>query len=152
MKKIVLFCSLVLISVFMFSMVCTALDSPVAPTYTPTKPDSGIKGDSIVVANETPGNVGNESYNSPGNSPKAHIDAATARTTKNPGNYDNNSGKDDPNSPNYTGNRSVRPDGSNTSPDTAASKPHYEIAVAGLTLVLTVLFAAAKSGRKVKEN
>ena len=153
MKRILLIFSLIFKVALVFSQVCIALDSPVAPTLTNTNPAAGIKGGSFVIPNQNPGNLANESYNSPGYSVRTGNNfSGSGRTTRNAGNYDNNSGKDDPASPNYTGNRNVSPDNSYTSPDTSAAKPHYEIAVAGAALAFVVLFTVAKTHRKVEEN
>lgn len=63
------------------------------------------------------------------------------------GNYDDNEGKDDPNSPNYTGNRDATKDGSDKSPDTSASAP-----VAGIAALAVCSVAAVTSLSLKKEN
>ncbi|GEM_PF-3949158 len=65
---------------------------------------------------------------------------------------DSNNGKDDPNSPNYTGKVNVSKDGSSKSPDTATGPNYAPVIVAVVTLIGTFAFAGTALKKKESSN
>lgn len=122
MKKLLAICALMLAAALLFvnlAAVASAAPSPEASTYTTRSGRGG--------ADETTTRGG--------------------RTTKPVPTSSGINGEDDPNSPNYTGNRAVTSDKTPVSPNTAAGQPYAAVA-AGAVLLLTAAGALVLTKKK----
>ncbi len=164
MKKIFAFCiAAVTVCVMLTAVNASDVDpiiSPTAPVYSDTtKKDDGGRTIPIEEDDESDKYTTNSGGYVPGRNeddPDAPGDADgdvdgrsdRYRTT---GKFTNN-GKDDPDSPNYTGEMSVSKDDSSTSPDTAAEDNYACIAAAIVTLCTVSVSAGILIGKKKNEN
>ena len=154
-KKISVLCAVILALSVMFvncAVLAFAAPSPEATVYPATSGNGhgGIAGDVTDRTNNggatTPGNSGNVV---PGNNGGYTGRGRTTRGDINgDNNYNTNNGKDDPNSPNYTGSRAVSSDKSETSPKTSAGG----VDIFAVTVTLLVLLMAAAAVTVSKKN
>ncbi len=163
-KKISALCAVILALSVMFvncAVLAFAAPSPEATVYPATSGNGhgGIAGDVTDRTNNggatTPGNSGNvvpgnnggyTGYN--GYTGYTGRGRTTRGDINGDNNYNTNNGKDDPNSPNYTGSRAVSSDKSETSPKTSAGG----VDIFAVTVTLLVLLMAAAAVTVSKKN
>ena len=160
MKKIFAVCLAMLAACIMLTAVNASevdpIISPTAPVYSDTtKKDDG--GRTIPIDENDPSDKysTNDSGYVPGNNEDnpdvpGDVDGNSDRF-RTTGKFTNN-GKDDPDSPNYTGDMSVSKDNSSTSPDTAAEDNHACVAAALITLASVSVIAVILMSRKKNEK
>ena len=129
MKKLLAICALILCAALVFvnfAAVASAVVSPEASTYTTRSGRGG------------------------GTEPTSRGGGRTTKSVVTSSHPDN--GENDPNSPNYTGERNVTSDKSQTSPDTASAQPRVAaVAAAGLMMAAACAVVVTKK-RSAEEN
>ncbi len=175
-KKILIICSLILAASFVFAGFAVtgfAAPSPEATVYPPSESETQTKPQpqpatrpwEVVVTTTTspyPGAVAgigmggigaiSDRY-TPSFFNPAGAAARGGRTTRSSdGKYNNNQGKDNPDSPNYTGNRAVTSDKSSTSPNTSAQRTDFVILFPVFMMMLAAAVVVIRSKKAVKNS
>lgn len=147
MKKIIAVClTFVIVGVIFAFLPASASNviSPTAKTYTNPGDNTGTENFNELSTKFPPYTKHSQTNNDGGSTAKPPI------TNPNYTKYFTNNGKDDPNSPNYTGDVNGKKDNSSKSPDTATGPSYAPVIIAVVTLMGT--FAFAGTALKKKES